>query len=52
MVFVLQMPLLWGRVWLTNPLQIPTRCLTWGRVRNPKNQILQIDLPTIVECSF
>ena len=28
---VVQMPLPWGKIWVTNPLQIPTYSLTWGR---------------------
>ena len=28
---VLQMPLPWGQIWVTNPLQIPTYSPTWGR---------------------
>ena len=29
-LFILQMPLAWGRVWVTNPLQTSTRCPAWG----------------------
>ena len=28
---VVQMPLPWGQIWVTNPLQIPTYSPTWGR---------------------